>query len=116
MADIHIHREHRLGLPRARKVAAEWAQQAEQRLGLQCSVAEDHGGDTVDFRRSGVTGTLRVAADHFALDAKLGFLLGPFKSTIEREIEQNLEQLLAAPVAAKAARAPAKKPAARRKK
>jgi len=115
MADIHILRKHNLGLPKARKVAAEWAQQAEQRLGLQCTGAEGAHGDTVDFRRSGVTGSLRVAADHFALDAKLGFLLGAFKASIEKEIEQNLDKLLAAPVAVKAARAPAKKPAARKK-
>jgi hypothetical protein len=46
-----------------------------------------------------------VSADHFELDAKLGFLLGAFKEHIEGEIVKNLDQLLAA-----------KKPAARKKK
>jgi hypothetical protein len=36
-----------------------------------------------------------VAADHFQLDAKLGFLLGAFSKTIEGEIEKNLDALLA---------------------
>jgi hypothetical protein len=35
-----------------------------------------------------------VAADHFDLEAKLGFLLGAFAKTIEGEIEKNLDTLL----------------------
>ena len=69
-----------------------------------CRVADDDV-DEVQFARSGVNGTLRVSADHFELDAKLGFLLGAFKEHIEGEIVKNLDQLLAA-----------KKPAARKKK
>jgi putative polyhydroxyalkanoate system protein len=49
----------------------------------------------VQFARSGVNGTLRVSADHFELDAKLGFLLGAFKERIEGEIVKNLDELLA---------------------
>jgi putative polyhydroxyalkanoate system protein len=52
--------------------------------------------DTVEFTRSGVNGRLIVAADHFDLDAKLGFLLGAFSKTIEGEIQKNLDSLLAA--------------------
>jgi len=37
-----------------------------------------------------------IAADHFELDATLGFLLGAFSKTIEAEIERNLDDLLAA--------------------
>jgi hypothetical protein len=36
-----------------------------------------------------------VAADHFDLHAKLGFLLGAFSKTIEAEITKNLDDLLA---------------------
>jgi hypothetical protein len=54
-----------------------------------------------------------VAADHFDLEAKLGFLLGAFSKTIEGEIQKTLDDLLAkggAGVGAKkvAAKAPAK--------
>ena len=42
-----------------------------------------------------------VAADHFDLDAKLGFLLGAFSKTIENEIEKNLDALLAKSAAEK---------------
>ena len=106
MADIHIHRKHTLGLAKARKIAWAWAQQVETEFGMDCSVLEGQTSDTVEFTRSGVSGTLIVAADHFELQAKLGFLLGAFSKTIEAEITKNLDALLshaAAPAAAKKA-------------
>jgi putative polyhydroxyalkanoate system protein len=95
MADIHIHREHQLGLAKARKVAWQWAEHAEKKFDMECTVVEGETSDTVEFKRSGVTGTIIVAADHFDLNAKLGFLLGAFSKTIEAEIEKNLDELLA---------------------
>lgn len=96
MPDIHIHRKHQLGLPKAREIAWQWAEEVEQKFDMECTVLEGQGSDTVSFKRIGVSGTLRVAADAFELDAKLGFLLGAFSKTIESEIERNLDQLLAA--------------------
>ena len=95
MADIRIHREHKLGLPKARKVAWKWAEEVEQKFDMQCTVLEGEFSDTVEFTRSGVNGTLIVAPDHFELTARLGFLLGAFAKTIESEIEKNLDTLLA---------------------
>jgi len=95
MPDIRIRREHNLGLAKARKIALKWAEAAEQKFEMECTILEGQGGDTVEFTRSGVNGTLAVAADHFELNAKLGFLLGAFAKTIEREIETNLDELLA---------------------
>jgi putative polyhydroxyalkanoate system protein len=94
--DIKIHRDHSLGLAKARKVAWQWAEQAEQKFDMACTVIEGETSDTVEFSRTGVQGRLIVAADHFDLDAKLGFLLGAFSKTIEHEIEKNLDSLLAA--------------------
>lgn len=107
MAEIHIHRDHHLGLTRARKVAWDWAELAEQKFDMACTVAEGSSSDTVSFERSGVKGELTVAADHFELRAKLGFLLGAFAKTIESQIEDNLDSLLgAANAAAKTASQP----------
>ena len=103
MADIKIHREHSLGLAKARKVAWVWAEQVEAQFDMECTVIEGQTSDTVEFTRSGVKGQLIVAADHFDLDAKLGFLLGAFSGTIEREIEKNLDALLAQSAPAKKA-------------
>ncbi|MDT7837521.1 polyhydroxyalkanoic acid system family protein [Aquabacterium sp. OR-4] len=102
MSDIRIHRDHALGLPKAREVAWSWAEEAEQKFDMECTVLEGDTSDTVEFTRSGVKGRLIVAADHFELEAKLGFLLGAFAKTIESEIEKNLDALLGA--AAKAAK------------
>lgn len=95
MPDIRIHREHALGLPRARKVAAQWADEVEQEFGMRCSVIAGEYSDTVEFTRSGVNGRLIVAGDHFDLDANLGFLLGAFRRTIEGEVLRKLDDLLA---------------------
>jgi putative polyhydroxyalkanoate system protein len=112
MPDIRIRREHTLGLARARKIAGKWAEHVESKFGMQCSVIEGKLSDTVEFRRSGVNGELVVAPDHFDLNARLGFLLGAFRGTIEREIEAELDALLAGTKAAGAARAgPAKRAA-----
>jgi putative polyhydroxyalkanoate system protein len=105
MPDIHIHRAHALGLTKARKVALQWAEDVEKSFNMECTILEGETSDTVEFTRTGVTGELIVAADHFELDAKLSFLLGVFSKTIEAEIERNLDALLAksTPVAKKAA-------------
>ena len=105
MADIRIHRDHDLGLARARELAWKWAEEVEQKFDMACTVVEGEFGDTVEFTRSGVKGRLIVAADHFDLEAKLGFLLGAFARTIEGEIEKNLDKLLGA-AALKGAGAP----------
>jgi len=112
MPDIRIHREHRLGLAKARKVAWKWAEEVEKKFDMECTVLEGETSDTVEFTRAGVNGRLIVAADHFDLDAKLGFLLGAFSKTIESQIEQNLDDLLAAGAKGRApAKAAAKKSA-----
>ena len=96
MAEINIRREHSLGLAKARKIAWTWAEEVEAKLQMECTVIEGETSDTVEFTRSGVSGRLIVAADHFDLEAKLGFLLGAFSKTIESEIMKNLDGMLAA--------------------
>jgi putative polyhydroxyalkanoate system protein len=109
--DIKIHRDHTLGLPKARKVAWQWAEEVEQKFDMECTVIEGETCDTVEFTRSGVNGTLIVAHDHFKLQAKLGFLLGAFSRTIETEIETLLEKGTPAKKAVPAKKTVHKKPA-----
>jgi putative polyhydroxyalkanoate system protein len=114
MPDIRIRRDHQLGLAKARKVAWQWAEKVEEKFDMECTVVEGEFGDTVEFTRSGCTGTLTVAPDHFDLHAKLGFLLGAFSKTIEAEIEKNLDTLLGS--AAAAVKTAKTAPAAKKKK
>ncbi|MEO7243840.1 MAG: polyhydroxyalkanoic acid system family protein [Rubrivivax sp.] len=94
MADIEIHRKHRLGLAKARALAWQWAENLEQQFGGECTMVEGASSDTVEFVRPGVTGTLVVAADHFDLRAELGFLVRAFRASIEAEIVKNLDALV----------------------
>ena len=123
MANVHILRNHTLGLPEARKIAFRWAEQVEKDFGMACTYDEGSTQDDVVFTRSGVSGSLQVTQDKFVLDAKLGFLLGAFKDRIEGEIVKNLDALLAgntvsekpAPKKPAAKQASAKKVSAKKK-
>ena len=95
MAEIHLHRQHQLGLERARKVALKWAQHAEKTFDVECTILEGDTSDTVQFKRAGVNGKMIVAADHFTVDCKLGLLFGAFKSKIEIETARQLDEALA---------------------
>jgi len=96
MAEIRIHRDHDLGLKKAREIAWKWAEQVEAKFDMECTVHEGDDEDTVEFTRSGVKGELTVTANSFDLVAQLGFLLGAFKSTIEGEVQKELDALLSA--------------------
>ena len=100
MADIHIEREHNMGLTEARKTAFQWAEQVEEKFDMACTYEEGQTSDEVSFTRSGVKGTLTVTKDRFELNAQLGFLLGAFKDKIEGEIVKNLDELIAGKVPA----------------
>lgn len=95
MADIQLRRDHDLGLARARKVALKWAEHVEKKFDMECTILEGDASDTVEFTRSGVSGTMEVSGSHFELQAKLGFLLGAFAGQIEAEIQRQLDEALA---------------------
>lgn len=107
MAEIRIHRDHDLGLAKAREIAWQWAEQVEEKFDMECTVEEGEHEDTVAFVRSGVKGELTVTADRFELVAQLGFLLGAFKGSIEAEIQKELDALLAPKKKAAAKKKPA---------
>ncbi len=122
MAVLNLHRDHTLGLARARKVALKWPEDVEEKLDMECTIMEGDDEDVLEFKRSGVDGRMIVAATFFDLEAKLGFLLKPFIGTIEPEVRKQLDEALAkeearaakAPKAAKAEK-PSAKAAAKKK-
>ena len=95
MAVVNIHHAHSMGLAEARRVAADWMAQADQRWGLGCRNVAGEVHDRVEFSRIGLSGSLLVAGDHFALQLQLGFLLRVYQSRIEAEIRRNLSTLSA---------------------
>ena len=94
MAHIHIERKHQLGLAQARQTAAQWVAEAEGKFDMRCSYEAGEDADQVLFSRSGVNGVFKLDGERFAIEAKLGFLLGAFKDRIEQEIQKNLDTLL----------------------
>lgn len=97
MPDIHIQRDHHLGLKEAREVACAWADKAEKKFDMACTYEEGDTQDTLVFSRAGVKGSLLVQAHRFEMKAQLGFLFGAFKDRIETEIESQLDALLNPP-------------------
>lgn len=95
MSEIRIRRDHSLGLAKARQVALKWAEHVESKFEMECTILEGETSDTVEFTRSGVKGQMIVTADHFDLQAKLGFLLGAFAGQIEAEVTRQLDEALA---------------------
>jgi putative polyhydroxyalkanoate system protein len=94
VSDIHMQREHTLGLLGARKLVGEWIEQAETRLGMSCDYQEGEACDEISFKRPGVTGTVQITADRFVLDAELGFLFSAFKEKIESEVARRMDKML----------------------
>lgn len=95
MSKIHIRRDHNLGLARARKVAWKWAEYAEKKFDVDCTVIEGDTSDTVEFKRAGVAGKMIVTGEHFEVEAKLGILMAAFAHSIETEALKQLDDALA---------------------
>lgn len=97
MADLHVLRNHPLGLEGARGLVDAWIADGESRFGLQCALTRTADGDVVAFSRTGVSGTLRASASDLELTARLGFLLRPYAQRIAVEIQRQLDQSLGTP-------------------
>lgn len=91
MADINLHRKHKLGLKKAKEAAQKVADDLAESFDMQ----SEWEGNTLTFQRSGVNGQLVVTKDSVAVDAKLGFLLSAFKPKIEEHINDNFDRYFA---------------------
>ena len=96
MSDIHIERNHNLGLAAAREVARQWMQRVEEDYGIECTYAEGGTCDVAQFNRAGIDGSVEVSAVTFTLDATLGFPYGSFSEQIEQRLQKSLDALLGA--------------------
>jgi putative polyhydroxyalkanoate system protein len=94
VSDIHIERNHALGIERAREVARGWLEMAESEYGMDCKYSEGWVSDLARFSRPGAEGTLRVTEDNFTLRLSLGFLLEAYAPQIKEKVSRNLDELL----------------------
>lgn len=89
MADIDVRRTHNLGLKAARAAADRMAEHLGRKFGLQ----GDWSGNTLNFQRPGVTGSLSVDDKDLRLVVSLGFLLKAMRGSIEGAVHSELEKL-----------------------
>jgi len=94
VSDIHIERNHTLGIERAREVARGWLNKVESEYGMDCKYSEGWISDIARFSRVGAEGTLRVSEDNFTLRMTLGFLMESYTEQIREQITRNLDDLL----------------------
>jgi putative polyhydroxyalkanoate system protein len=88
MPTIDIRRSHQLPLPQARAVIEQVAAKMREKFDM-------HGAwqdDTYRFSRSGVNGSIAVAATEVVVHAELGMLLSPLKGMVEQEIRRKLDE------------------------
>ncbi len=88
MAELRIRREHSLGLAEARKAA----QRVADELAGAFQMTSTWDGDTLRFSRSGVSGALRVSADHVEVVARLGMLVAMLRPQIEARVKRDFDQ------------------------
>ena len=86
MSHIDIRHAHSLTKPKARKVVDEVAKKLAERFQMECG----WDGDVLNFSRSGVDGHIELGPKELHVNAKLGFLAGMFKDSIESEIRRVL--------------------------
>ncbi len=88
MSKIDIRHAHSLPKARARKAIEEVAKTLAEKF----EMAYDWDGDTLNFSRSGVDGSIALAPKELHVHAKLGFLTAMFKDPIEGEIKRVLKE------------------------
>jgi len=88
--DIHIIREHNLGLEQARDSATNMARD----LAEQFSISTQWNANTLTFARPGVDGEIQVEAARIVIQVRLGFMVSLFRAGIEQSIHEHLDQLL----------------------
>lgn len=88
MSKIQIKRHHNLGREQARDRVDKIAKTLKEELEAECSWKND----SLCFERTGATGTIDVSDDYVELNVKLGILLTPIKSTIEKVILKRVDE------------------------
>jgi putative polyhydroxyalkanoate system protein len=92
MSEINITRKHKLTAKKARVAAEHVAADLKEEFGLEYSWDED---SVLHFERSGLRGQLRLTRGQVSVHVRLGFLLIPFRTALEREIHDYFDQRFA---------------------
>jgi putative polyhydroxyalkanoate system protein len=88
MPKIDIHRPHQLSIAEARAVVDKVAERMQEKFAM----GGQWQGDTFQFSRSGVSGSIAVESDAIWVKAELGIMLSPLKGMVEQEIRRKLDE------------------------
>jgi putative polyhydroxyalkanoate system protein len=88
MSTIDIRRKHGKSLKQAKAAVDKTA----AAIGRKFDIESQWSGDTLQFSRPGVSGSIQVTESEVHVAAELGFLLGMMKPAIEKEITQLLDK------------------------
>lgn len=91
MADICITETHKLPHIKAKAAAQEIAEQ----MAAEYDMTTRWHGDVLQFKRSGVSGTLTLSDKEARLEIALDFLLKAFAPTIEQKISAKMKKVFA---------------------
>jgi putative polyhydroxyalkanoate system protein len=92
MADICITQAHKLSHDKARSAAQKVADQ----LADEYAMALEWAGNTLHFKRSGVSGKLLLLETEATLEISLDFLFKVFAPTIEQKVAAKMEKIFGA--------------------
>ena len=88
MPSIDITRAHSRPLAEAKQLVQRVADHIASKFDVACA----WDGNTLNFKRSGVDGQIRVSAKQVHVTAELGFLLMAIRGSVEREIHRYLDE------------------------
>lgn len=104
MADISLKRTHALGLKGAHAAANKMADKLSEKFDLKGTWS----GNSLNFSRPGVNGTLVISEADMKLDVTLGFMLKMMKGPIEQSVHEQLDNVLREAATKPEAKPPAK--------
>lgn len=91
MSTVKVSQEHNLEPDELHSRIEEIASELGSRFDLKAEWQDDQ---TVNFKRSGLSGTLSLGADKVDVQMKLGLLMGSFKQAITRELQAQMKKRL----------------------
>jgi len=90
MSKIDITRNHTLSVDQGRKVLKKFAEELTGKYGGSYSETDEG----LTFKGPGIEGQIFLDPRVVKIKAKLGLLMGPFKSAIEQQINEKMDEVL----------------------
>lgn len=91
MANVHLKQSHNKPGNELRVIADELA----DKLGKKYQLKSKWHGNTLEFKRSGLHGSLILSDTEVSISLKLGMMMSTFARTIKKELAQSLKDALA---------------------